>query len=68
MNIENLYHVLTMVENMFNSKNGAGMDVDLQKQLLEVKEQATDAIRKYPVGSLAAAVAVGFIIGKIIKK
>lgn len=68
MNIDNLYNVLSMVENMFNTKNGDGIDMDLQKQLLQAKGQAIDAIRKYPIGSLAAAIAVGFIIGKIIKK
>lgn len=68
MNIKNLYQVLTMVENLFASKNGAGMDVDLQKKLTEFKGQATDMIRKNPLGSLAAAVATGFLVGKILKK
>ncbi|MEX0778302.1 MAG: hypothetical protein WD491_09115 [Balneolales bacterium] len=68
MKIENLYHVLTMVENMFKAKNGSGGDVDMQKQMLEMKGQAADIIKRYPVGSLAAAVAAGFVIGKILNR
>ncbi|MEX2640430.1 MAG: hypothetical protein WD266_07070 [Balneolales bacterium] len=68
MDIKNLYHVLTMVENLFNAKDGKGLDQELQHRLLEVKDQIILIIRKYPMGALGSAAAAGFIFGKLLKR
>lgn len=68
METKNIYHLLTMVENLFNSKDGKGMDAEMQDRYMELKKQATVTIRKYPLESLAAGLFAGFVIGKIIKR
>ncbi|MEX0684908.1 MAG: hypothetical protein WD098_02800 [Balneolales bacterium] len=60
--------MLTMIENLFNTKGGNGIDREMQDRYLELKDQAMVTIRKYPLESLAAGLFAGFIIGKVIKR
>lgn len=40
-------------------------DEQVQEQLTKIKEGGKDMITKYPVGSIVAGVAIGFLLGKI---
>lgn len=43
-------------------------DEQMQEQIDRVKTGAKDFIDKYPVGTIIAGVAVGFLLGKLLTK
>lgn len=55
------------LEGVIEEGNSLLQDAELQEKIDELKTEAELLIRKYPISSVLAGAAVGYILGKIFK-
>lgn len=55
------------LESAIEQSVSALRDVELEEKLKEVKTETELMIRKHPISSVVAGVAIGFLIGKILR-
>jgi len=65
MNEELLENLNRRLDEAITQSREVLADDELRDRLLELKDRTEELIRKHPVGSIAAGLLAGFILGKI---